>query len=159
MSWYLFPDVVALHLLQVLPELVLEKHVAFDVGVLKLRVLGADRVVGEVDELIAHLLGVVINRRKPQIRFLVEPYGEGVEVGDEHPLSDVELAPQHHQGVLNVLLGDPKRLLASDVVLDLYQVVVASDPSPSTQPRWFQYPNVVVVRQMVLRKTLFILFQ
>ena len=128
----------------------MEEHVALDGGLVEVLVVGADGVVGEVDELVADLLGVVVDGREADVALVVHPDDERVEVGHNHPLPDVELPLEDDKRVLDVLLGDPQRLLALDVVLDLYEVVVASYASPSRQPRRLEDPDVVVACQVVL---------
>lgn len=103
-----------------------------------------------MDELVADLLGVVVDGREPDVALVVHPDNQGVEVSNQHPLPDVELPLQDHQWVLDVLLGDPQRLLASHVILDLDEVVVAGYPTASRQTCWLQDPNVVVLGQVIL---------
>ena len=81
-----------------------------------------------MDELVTHLLRVVVNGRESDIALVVHPHRQGVEVSHQHPLPDIELPLQHNQRVLDVLLGYPQGLLAADVVLNLHVVVIACDP-------------------------------
>lgn len=58
---YLFEDVVGLELLKIPAELFLEEHVALDVRLVEILIIGSNRIIGQVNELIADLLGVVID--------------------------------------------------------------------------------------------------
>ena len=111
-------------------------------------------------ELIADLLRIVIDSREADVAFVVHPDDQRVEVGNEHPLSNIELSLKDDKRVLDVLLGDPKGLLAFHVVLDLYEVVVAGYTSASRKTRRLQDPNVVVACEVILmRKSLLVFGQ
>lgn len=59
--YFLFEDVVGLELLEIPAELFLEEHVALDVRLVEILIIGSNRIIGQVNELIADLLGVVID--------------------------------------------------------------------------------------------------
>jgi hypothetical protein len=71
-------------------------------------------------------------------------------------LTNVELTPQYDQRALDILLSNPQRLFAFDMVLDFNEIVVASDSSSSGQTRRFQNPNIVMASEIVLRELLLV---
>jgi hypothetical protein len=91
-------------------------------------------VIGKMGEKIGQLGSIVFLGTETDITLFIEPYLEGVPIGDHDPLSDVELAVLDQQGVLDVLLTHPTGLLQLDVVQNLHQVVQTDDPPPSRQP-------------------------
>jgi hypothetical protein len=82
-------------------------------------------VIREMDKPVVHVLGVVVEDGEPHVALLIVPDYEGVEVGDQHPLPDVEFALADDQRVLDVFLGHPQGLFGFYVVFDLDEVVVA----------------------------------
>lgn len=93
---YFLEDIIALNLFKVVSEVILEIHIPLDMWLLEHFALRGDAVVGEVDELVADLLGVVVDGWESDVAFIVEPDGQGVEVCDENPLSDIKFATQNH---------------------------------------------------------------
>lgn len=119
--------------------------------VFKLFIGASNSIIGKMDKFIADLFGIVVYSWKSNIRLIVIPNDQRVEIGNQDPLSDVKLPSQDDNGVFDVFLGDPLRLFTFYVVLNLDQVIVASYPSSSGKSRWLKNPNVVMTCQMVLR--------
>lgn len=112
------------------------------------------RVVGEVRE-DAEVAQREVLRTEAEVAFVVEMHGEGVPIGDEHPLPDVELAVADDEGALDVLLGD-EALFGGDalelaVLSDVRERIEAADATPAGFPRRFHDPDVVHSVEVPLR--------
>ena len=136
---------------EVVTELIAGPHIAFDLAVLELFRLGHHSVVSQVHILIGYLLNVVVDGRESDVALPVDPYGQGVPIGDEHPLANVKLLTEYQHRVLDVLLHDPlPRIYLSDV---LHHLLVAAEtlnaPASGLTPR-LKYPRVAVPIYIVL---------
>ena len=153
-----FGPAIGLH--EVVAEFIAGPHIAFDLAILELFGLGHDSVVRQVHILIGYLLNVVVDGRESDVALPVDPYGQGVPIGDEHPLANIELLPEDQHRVLDVLLHDPlPRIYLSDV---LHHLLVAAEtlnaPASGLTPR-LKYPRVAVPIYIVLWVLLPQLFQ
>jgi hypothetical protein len=93
----------------------------------------SDRVVGQMDEAVVHLLRVVVHGSETDVALFVDPDREGVPVGYHDPLTDVKFTVQRHKGPLDVLLDHPSVALGSlDMVDDLIIVGHYLDASAPT---------------------------
>ena len=76
---------------EVVIELIDVPHVPVnDLCLIRLGVL-SNGVVGQVRKLVPHFIILIVLSSEPDIALFVEPNGQGVPVGDQHPLSDVKL--------------------------------------------------------------------
>ena len=93
---HVWSDLVKEHVLasesfEIVIELVDVPHVAIDdLGFIRLGVLG-NRVVGQMGELVADFVVLIILSSETDVAFLVEPDGQRIPVGHQYPLSDIEL--------------------------------------------------------------------
>ena len=148
------PGVVAMVSVDVVGELLRRPHVAVDFVVFELGVLFLHRVVGQVVfTLVAS--GIVVGYAKANVRLLVAPNGQGVPVGDQHPLPDVELPVLHHERVLDAFLDDPQSrvpLQKIDPVHDPLEGFVNLDAAASGARTRLQKPQVLSAVHVELRE-------
>lgn len=85
----------------------MEEHIALDGRLIEIFIICSNRIVGQVYELIADFLRIVIDCREADVAFIVHPDDERVEVSNEHPLPYIELSLQDDKRVFDVFLGDP----------------------------------------------------
>ena len=94
---------------------------------------------------VLEVLGLVDGGAEPNVALVVHPHANGLEIGPEHPLPDIELLPSYDQWPLNVLLDHPGDLIANYVVQHLVELVEGLDASASRHAGWLDDPDVLAV--------------
>ena len=118
--------------------------------------ISSDRIVAQMNELVADLLSVIICSWKSYIAFFIQPYCQRIKTGSDHPLSDIKFTSFDNQWIFYIFLSNPLGLLCFHMVLNLYQVVVSRYTSASWKPCGFEDPNVIMTCKMILRELLLI---
>lgn len=136
---------------EMITEFVTRPHVPFNFAFFELFRLRNHSVIREMHVLVRDLLDVIVDRRETHVALPVNPDGQGIPVGHEHPLTDVEFFAQDKHGVLYVLLDDP--LSGVDLPDVLHHLFVAAETLNATASRftsWFQDPSVAMTIDVIL---------
>ena len=72
---YILKYIISLFLLQVFLALILEKHVSFNMWFIEIFVVCTNWIICEMDEFIADLLRIIVNRWKTNIALVEHPNG------------------------------------------------------------------------------------
>jgi hypothetical protein len=83
---------------------------------------------------------------EPNIAFLIDPNSKRFKISQKYPLSYIKLPFLDNQRVFNILLDNPRDLLADDIVKDLVEGVEGLDSSASGHACWLDDPDVVLVQ-------------
>lgn len=71
--YFILKYIISLKLLQVFLTLLLEKHVSFNMWFIKIFVVCTNRIVCEMDEFIANLFRIIVNRWETNIALIKHP--------------------------------------------------------------------------------------
>ena len=151
----LLDHVIATLALQVIGELLVTQHIAFQrLVVLRVHYLVevlavlADAVIHQVHETVLKIgiRTIVLLHTESGVELVVEVDREWIPVRDQHPLTQVILSRGDDAWILDILLHDPLRTEAIarlHVLQQLGQVVESRDAATSRLGSWLHDPQVV----------------
>lgn len=73
-------------------------------------------IIRQMDEFIIYVLSIVVEDWKPYVAFLVAPDNQGIEIGNQNPLPDVEFSFADDEWPFDVFLCNPEGLFRFYVV-------------------------------------------
>lgn len=103
-----------------------------------------------MSEFVVQVLRIVVICGETDVEFVEPPDVQGVEIGHQHPRSNVKLSLGNDQRVFDVFLHDPLLLLGLGQVKDLQQTLAAADSSAARESRRLGDPDVVLSADVVL---------
>lgn len=102
------------------------------------------------------VLGVIVHHGESDIALSIDPHGERIPVGYEHPLPYIKLFLVYYQRILNILLNDP---VAPSALTNVFQYVVEfahyNDTAPSGSGPRLDDPKVLITPNVELSVFLF----